>query len=189
MHPTRWRAAIVAAVLACTAASPASGLEPPAEYAIVGGAVHVLDDERTGLGGLELRFEPFRLPLGRDLPIVPAFGLTVDGDGGTYAYVSFRLDAMVALAALRGEPVAATATGRRWRLVGFSGLGHHRVGDDGRDLGGPLEFRSGFELSRRVGQRTRLGLSFDHLSNAGLYDSNRGSESLVLVWSWRPLNR
>ncbi|HUO86415.1 MAG TPA: acyloxyacyl hydrolase [Thermoanaerobaculia bacterium] len=184
----RWRFAVVALVLVAVA-FPAAALGPPTEYGLAGGAAHVLDDERTGLGGLELRFEPFRLPLGRDLPIVPALGLTVDGDGGTYAYVSFRLDAMVALAALRGEPAAATAPERRWRLVGFSGLGHHRVGDGGRDLGGPLEFRSGVELARRLGPRTRLALSYDHLSNAGIYRSNRGTESLVLVWSWAPFNR
>jgi hypothetical protein len=179
--------ALAAALLAALAALPAAALEPPAEWAAVAGAANVLDHgEVAALGGVEARWGLFRLPLGqRHLPIEPALGLTANDDGGTYAYLSLRLDAAETLAALTGGSPPPAATERRWRLIGFTGLGHYRAGDEGRDLGGPLEFRSGLELSRRIGRRSRLGLSFDHLSNAGLYDSNRGSESLVLAWSWR----
>jgi hypothetical protein len=139
------------------------------------------------MGGVEARWGLFRLPLGgRHLPIEPALGLTANGDGGTYASLSFRLDLAETVAALGGGPAPPPAAERPWRLVGYTGLGHYRPGDGGRELGGPLEFRSGLELSRRLGPRTRLGLSFDHLSNAGIYDHNPGSESLVLVRSWRP---
>ena len=180
--------ALAAPLLAVLAALPAAALEPPAEWAAVAGAANLLDDgEVAALGGVEARWSLFRLPLGqRHLPIEPALGLTANEDGGTYAYLSFRLDAAETLAALTGGDPPPPAAGRRWRLIGYTGVGHYRAGDDGRDLGGPVEFRSGLEVSRRLGPRTRLGLSFDHLSNAGLYDSNRGSESLVLVWSWRP---
>jgi hypothetical protein len=186
--PRRLAAALLAAALfTAVAALPVAAVEPPAEWAAVAGAAHVLDDQRTGMGGVEARWGLFRLPLaGRHLPIEPALGLTANGDGGTYAYLSFRLDVAETLAALAGDPPPPPAAERPWRLVGYTGLGHYRPGDEGRELGGPLEFRSGLELSRRLGPRTRLGLSFDHLSNAGIYDHNPGSESLVLVLSWRP---
>lgn len=189
--PLRALAAPLFAALAALAALPAAALEAPAEWAAVAGAANVLDDgEVAPLGGVEARWDLFRLPLGqRHLPIEPALGLTANGDGGTYAYLSFRFDAVETLAALTGGDPPPPATERRWRLIGYTGFGNYRAGDDGRDLGGPLEFRSGLEVSRRVGPRSRLGLSFDHLSNAGLYDSNRGSESLVLLWSWQPLSR
>lgn len=183
--------ALAATLFAALAALPAAALEPPAEWAAVAGAANVLDDgEVAALGGVEARWDLFRLPLGqRHLPIEPALGLTANRDGGTYGYLSFRLDVAETLAALTGGEPLPPATERRWRLIGYTGLGHYRAGDEGRDLGGPIQFRSGLELSRRAGPRSRLGLSFDHLSNAGIYDSNRGSESLVLTWSWRPLSR
>ncbi|HEX6202770.1 MAG TPA: acyloxyacyl hydrolase, partial [Thermoanaerobaculia bacterium] len=159
-----------------------------AEWALVAGGANVLDDEeQTGLAGLEARWDPFRLPFGRrHLPVIPALGLTANGDGGTYGYLSFRVDVLAAAAGLGGGAAPRPATERPWLVTVYTGLGHYRPGDDGRELGGPLEFRSGLELSRRLGARTRLGLSFDHLSNAGVYERNPGTESLVLTWSWRP---
>lgn len=58
---------------------------------------------------------------------------------------------------------------------------------DGKDLGGTLEFRSAVELSYRLDDRARLGLAFDHISNASIYDDNPGTESLVLMYAI-PLN-
>lgn len=182
------RRALAAAALAALVALPAAAVEPPAEWAFVAGGANVLDDgEESGLGGLEARWDAFRLPLGaRHLPVAPALGLTANGDGGSYGDLSFRVDVAAAVAGLGGAAEPAPAAERRWLVTVFTGLGHYRPGDDGRELGGPLEFRSGIELSRRLGASTRLGLSFDHLSNAGIYDRNPGTESLVLTFSWRP---
>ncbi len=49
---------------------------------------------------------------------------------------------------------------------------------NGEDLGGPIIFRSGVEFGYQNLQGTRLGLSFDHRSNAGLYSSNPGLETV-----------
>ena len=51
---------------------------------------------------------------------------------------------------------------------------------DGRDLGGPVEFRSQIEVGWRFDDGTRAGVSLSHMSNADLYDSNPGVESLML---------
>lgn len=51
---------------------------------------------------------------------------------------------------------------------------------DGIDLGGPVEFRSGIELGYEARNGMRFGLGYDHRSNAGLYGSNMGLETVHL---------
>ena len=48
------------------------------------------------------------------------------------------------------------------------------------DLGHALEFRSRLEIAYRFRDKSRLGLSFSHSSNASLGDTNPGTESLML---------
>ena len=47
---------------------------------------------------------------------------------------------------------------------------------DGKDLGHAIEFRSGIEVAYRFDDYSRLGLSFTHISNAGLDERNPGVE-------------
>lgn len=49
----------------------------------------------------------------------------------------------------------------------------------GYDLGGPIEFRSGIELGYENRKGWRFGLSYDHRSNAGIYDNNPGIETVA----------
>ncbi|MGJ3260435.1 MAG: acyloxyacyl hydrolase [Rhodospirillales bacterium] len=51
---------------------------------------------------------------------------------------------------------------------------------DDLDLGYALEFRSRLEVAYRFPDKSRLGLSFSHSSNAGLGDTNPGTESLMV---------
>lgn len=51
------------------------------------------------------------------------------------------------------------------------------------DLGHELEFRSRLEFAYRFDDRSRVGLSFSHSSNASLGDTNPGTESLMLNYS------
>lgn len=55
---------------------------------------------------------------------------------------------------------------------------------NGLDLGDVLEFRSQLEVACRVGQRSRIGVSFSHISNGNLGSTNVGAESLMLNYSW-----
>ena len=50
----------------------------------------------------------------------------------------------------------------------------------GVDLGGPIEFRSGIEIGYQAPNGTRIGLNFDHRSNAGIYSRNPGLETVNL---------
>ena len=74
--------------------------------------------------------------------------------------------------------------GENWGIsLGF-GVGLWETGD-GLDLGGLVEFRSSIELFAEVTDRSRLGLMFYHLSHAGIYEENPGSNSLVLLYGRR----
>lgn len=63
----------------------------------------------------------------------------------------------------------------------FAG-GYYERGD-GKDLGHEIEFRSGAEIAYRFNDRSRLGLSFYHLSNASIDTKNPGTEVLSIVYS------
>ncbi|MDA8636767.1 acyloxyacyl hydrolase [Paracoccaceae bacterium] len=54
----------------------------------------------------------------------------------------------------------------------------------GEDLGGPAEFRSGIEVGYDFGSAGRLAVSYDHRSNAGIYATNFGLETVQLRYSW-----
>lgn len=89
--------------------------------------------------------------------------------------------------------VSATSDGELWGGVGqaltytfandrlYTQL-HSMVGlyekGSGVDLGGPIEFRSGIEFGYVNRYGTRMGISVDHRSNAGLYGNNPGLETV-----------
>jgi len=95
----------------------------------------------------------------------PMFGAMVTFDGAFNAYGGVSLSI--------GDPV----TVRPSFAPGFYAKGN------GKDLGYKLEFRSGIEVACRFRNRSRLGLEFYHLSNAGLGSRNPGEESLMLTYS------
>ncbi len=158
---------------AATEAEPAPMVR---EWAVLAGVFDVGTGDETGEVGAEARFRKLRLPLGSlELPLEPAAGAMVTGDGAAYAHLSLRL----ALKDLWRAPWP-----ERWRVVPFLGVGVYEEGD-GKDLGGAVEFRSGVEVSYRAGRNWWLGATLYHLSNAVIYDSNPGQESLVFTVSWR----
>jgi len=54
---------------------------------------------------------------------------------------------------------------------------------DKLDMGHAVEFRSQLEVAYRFDNRSRLGLSVSHYSNASLGDTNPGTESLMINYS------
>lgn len=159
-------------LLPAPAASAAAwGVE---EWAVGGGVFDVANEGRPAEAGAEVRFTAFELPLfSRRFAIEPGLGATVNADGASYGYLALRYDLPFQWIP---DPLEITI---------FSGGGIYSAGD-GKDLGGPWEFRSGLDVGYRLSERAALGLSYYHLSNAGIYEPNPGSESLHLVFSWRP---
>ncbi|HEX4962062.1 MAG TPA: acyloxyacyl hydrolase [Thermoanaerobaculia bacterium] len=153
-------------VLVLCATPPARALD----LAVSAGRFRVLDSgSNINEAGLEVRLAPHHFRwLPRQVEFVPAFGAMVNSDSSHYAYGSFRFEVPVGL----------------WRVTPQVGYGlYDRNG--GFNLGGQVEFRSGLEVTRQIGERYRLGLLFYHLSNAGIYSHNPGSESLVLTFGAR----
>jgi lipid A 3-O-deacylase len=63
--------------------------------------------------------------------------------------------------------------------VGFWSRGSR----DSENLGSWFEFRTGAEFDYRFGDYSRLGMSFHHISNAGLTQRNPGEEEVLINYS------
>lgn len=167
---------VLAALLLAFAAAPSADAQVE-EWTLYGGVFDLDRELETWEVGVEARFGVFEIPLGSRfaLPIEPGAGLMAHGEGGGYAYATFRVPF---------DRLWPERWPQRLRVTPYTGVGFYEPGD-GKDLGGPVEFRSGIDLGWRAGERLWIGLSFYHLSNAVLYDENPGEESLVLTLSWR----
>jgi len=161
------------------AAPPARALEP-AYVSLSAGAFNLRSATRPEVAG-EVRFTPHRfhwLP-GFIPKLSPATGAMVNSQGAFYVYSGLRAD----------MPLGPQESSL-WELSIQFAPGIYSHGNKGFKLGGPVEFRSGIEISRQLGDpgknRGRLGLMLFHLSNAHIYVHNPGSESLVVTYSFRP---
>jgi lipid A 3-O-deacylase len=157
---------------ALLAAPPARAAEPDL-VTFNAGPIEILDPETRLQIGAELRFPPLRIRwLPRFLPeLSPVAGGLFASRGTLYIYGGLRYDLPLPGSWFLSPQLAA-------------GLYSH---EQGIDLGGALEFRSGIELSRGFrGGRSRAGLLLFHLSNGHLYGHNPGTEALVLTYSLRP---
>lgn len=148
----------------CLLASPA--LATGEHVAVYGGVQDVLDDESYTQFGAEYRF--------RDVfkGLRPTVGANLTDEGDVYGYGGVNWDIR-----LGDTPFILTPN----FMVGAY---HH---GDGKDLGGALEFRSGIEASYEFTNGSRLGATFNHISNASIYDKNPGAEALLLVYQ-HPVN-
>ncbi|MEK9726052.1 MAG: acyloxyacyl hydrolase [Rhodospirillaceae bacterium] len=73
--------------------------------------------------------------------------------------------------------------GRRWVVSPSFAPTWWRGKTSDLDLGHALEFRSRLEVAYRFDDRSRLGLSISHSSNASLGGSNPGTESVMVNYS------
>lgn len=121
------------------------------------------DRKRTGVGGMEYRFAPIW-----GYGIRPTIGALVDFKGDAYGYGGFTMDVPL-------------YQDRLWFIPGAAvGAYEH---NNGRDLGGALEFRTSAELAYRFDNNQRLGVVISHLSNANIYNENPGTEMITANYS------
>ena len=130
--------------------------------AVGAGAYNVLQDKKSA----ELRLE-YRSALRLLYVIQPVIGGFATNRGTLYGYGGLRIDLML------GEHVVLTPS---------AAVGFWRAGS-GKELGSTIEFKTGAELAWRFADASRLGISFDHISNAGLTLHNPGVETLLLIYS------
>jgi lipid A 3-O-deacylase len=157
--------AVVAACMAFTSAQ-AQDKDDPSFLTIAAGYHDIADDHDAFEGRVEYRF-------GNKFWIFkPMVGVLATSDSAVMGYAGVLVDIYF---------------GRRWVLTPSFAPGLYREGD-GKDLGGAVEFKSQLELSYRFDNRSRLGIGISHISNASIYDSNPGTETVFLTYSL-PLGR
>jgi len=99
--------------------------------------------------------------------VAPFVGLMGTSAGAFYGYAGFGFDVNF---------------GANWVVTPTFAGGYWYRGD-GLNLGSWWEFRSGAEFDYRFANRSRLGLAFYHISNAGLGKQNPGEQALLLVYA------
>lgn len=97
-------------------------------------------------------------------PLVGAFAMS---DGTAYVHAGVYRDFALA---------------PRWILTPHFSAGLYGRGSK-NDLGGAVEFQSGFDLFYRLDHGWRVGATLRHVSNGGIYDVNPGIETLALLAS------
>jgi len=126
------------------------------------------NDNGSSMLGLEYRFGQLaQKPFGYGLrPVVGAF---INSDKGRYAYggIQWEFDILP----------------HQLYIIPSTAVGAYAAGDDSKKLGGTVEFRSGVEVAYQLECGHRIGLAFDHISNAGIYNDNPGTETLTLSYS------
>jgi len=140
---------------------PAQGADDPAFLSFSSGVFDLGKDQKALEGRLEYRSN---IKFGIFKPFVGVMG---NSDGGTFVYGGGLVDVFL---------------GRRTVTTLSFAPGYYHKGD-GKDLGYDMEFRSQWELSYRLDDRSRLGLSISHMSNASIGDKNPGTESLMVTYA------
>lgn len=159
--PRRLAIMLLAALMGAVGTSLAHAEEQPDFLAFSVGAFDVLDDQTAA---------DFRVEYRSDLRfwwLYPFAGVSATSDKAVYGYGGFGLEVLI---------------GRSFVFTPNAAVGLFDEGD-GKDLGGPVEFRTGAELAWRFDGKGRLGIAFHHISNASIYDSNPGTEMLVLTYA------
>ncbi len=138
----------------------------PTYFSIGAGAYDLLRDKwRTWQFDAEVKFG--LKPLNRYLTLQPVVGGFVNAHGGGYVLGGINFDLLFFDQHVLISP--GFAAGYYWK-------------GSWKDLGYPLEFRSGIELAWQFSDWRRLGVHFYHLSNASLGKKNPGEESLVFYY-------
>lgn len=100
--------------------------------------------------------------------IRPLAGLMATSDVAAYGYGGVALDLYF---------------GRRIVVTPSFAAGLYHDGD-GKDLGSAVEFRSGLEVGWRFDDRSRISVILYHLSNAGISDTNPGTEVISVGYAF-----
>lgn len=145
------------------AAMAAPALRP--SYGLMGiEAWNSLDDDDR-MPSLRLDYHP---ALNFGWGVRPWIGLSVTNQRSLWAGFGIERDFAIA---------------SRFLLTPSFGAGYYAKGLSDLDLSHPIEFRTALAASYLFDTGHRLGVSFAHLSNAGLSSDNPGTEILGLYWT------
>ena len=94
--------------------------------------------------------------------ISPITGFMMTADSATYLYTGVQAEYEIG----------------KLNLTPSFSPGYYATGD-GKDLGSPLEFKTEVQLSLELFSGSKLGYSYNHVSNGGLGDKNPGANSYM----------
>ncbi len=159
---TRGGAPVLAGALAAALWTAPAAAQDPEFFAVSLGYHDIQRNRKPALEGrIEYRSDK-RLGFLKTLG-----GLMATADGAAYLYAGVSVDVYL---------------GRRWVVTPSFAPGLYRRGS-GKDLGHVVEFRSQLEIAYRFDDRSRIGISYNHVSNASLGDRNPGVETLALTYA------
>lgn len=144
------------------AAQPAKTQETSYITGYVGYFDVIRNDYNATQFGVEYRAAPWQYG------VRPMVGLNVSTDESVYGYAGFNWDVEL--------------MNKQLYLIPNFAAGLYKRGD-GKELGGAIEFRSGIELAYQFENSHRLGIAFNHISNASIYSHNPGSETVLMSYS------
>jgi lipid A 3-O-deacylase len=133
----------------------------PALLVLGAGAYDVLHQDKDALFRGEYRFGT------RILYVRPIVGVEVNTGGGVYAYGGFGINLPIT------DHIVLFPSGA---------FGYWERGDS-KNLGAHEEFRTGAEIAYRFDDASRIGVSFHHISNAGITQRNPGVEEAMVEYA------
>lgn len=164
----RWSAGgVVAAALLLCGAAHADGIvlegDEPSFVDLGAGAFNILgthDKPITAEGRLEYRDGDKLWGIG------PAAGLLVNGQGGVFGYAGVYADLRFG----------------RFVMTPLLGVGGYDRGHS-EELGGTFEFRLSATFAYEFDNKSRLGVQFGHISNAGIHYTNPSDDEVLVSYS------
>ena len=155
-------AALVLAGASMAAAMPAAAADDEPDFLSIGAGWYDFNDDMDAVDArIEYRSNWKMLGL-----VKPWVGIEFTSDAAFYGVGGILMDIHF---------------GRRVVLTPSFGVGANADGD-GKDLGNTIEFRSQLELGYRFDDWSRVSLAVSHISNAGLGDSNPGTEIATIYY-------
>lgn len=124
-----------------------------------------------------------------------------DRDNRENKAVEFRLEYRPAISWWIVQPFVGAQATSDGAVYGFGGIlanvnltdrivltpsfaaGYYRQGD-GKKLGNGLEFRSTIELAYTFDNRSKIGVTYGHVSDAGIGDVGGGEETLAVIYAF-----
>jgi lipid A 3-O-deacylase len=138
-----------------------TGPTEPGLLSLGGGMYDFLHNHKAGEGRVEYDFaHGFYF-------VKPMIGIFGTNKKSAFAYAGFNLDLHF---------------GRHFVLVPNAAVGYYHQGN-GKNLGEAFEFKTGARFDYRFEDASRIGIAFDHISNAGLSKTNPGEENILLMFS------
>ena len=135
------------------------------------------DDKSTTDFRYERRFDKTIINIGPDddnfFFLKPFIGLEYTGESASYILTGIYLE----------DNLGQLFKGEQTKMI-FTpsiGFGYYDNGS-GKNLGNDLQFRTTLELSYKLKNENRIGLSIGHISNANLGDKNPGVEIISLTY-------